>query len=100
MRTVEFDEEKDAVVIDGIAIAGFIDSRPCNTCGALLVYFDTYDASFCPHCNVWKEGRCLDPSCSYCRHRPKRPLDNDVYLPLQPTGAAKEMDAPAGERGR
>jgi hypothetical protein len=63
------------VLIDGYVIDGFVDDEThCRTCGGPRVYYDDYDAFFCPECNLWLESRCDDPGCSYCRNRPDKPL--------------------------
>jgi hypothetical protein len=77
MRTVSEDLETGAVMIDGAAIDGFVSDTPCVVCRTQLVYFDHYDALFCPQCNEWKEGRCRGATCTYCNGRPARPLSGD-----------------------
>lgn len=36
-------------------------------------YNNTYDAHFCPDCDVWLEERCDDIECDYCSTRPAKP---------------------------
>lgn len=63
------------VEIEGHQISGWIDEDVrCKSCSASRIYYDDYDAFFCPECNVWLEGTCRDSSCNYCRSRPDRPL--------------------------
>jgi len=67
--------DKGIVIIDNHRIRGFldVDGRKCD-CGTILVYYDKYDTYFCPKCNKWTESKCNDPSCDYCKNRPKMPL--------------------------
>lgn len=46
----------------------------CTTCEVNLVYYDDFDAWFCPKCNDWIESTCSDPNCKYCPNRPVTPL--------------------------
>lgn len=63
------------VTIDGFEFYGQIEeNKYCSTCKANLVYYDDYDAYFCPNCNHWAESTCQDPHCKYCPNRPKQPL--------------------------
>lgn len=68
------DEGKGLIYIDDVTIAGHIDEQKCKVCGYNEIYYDTYDALFCPNCNKWKENTCKDPDCIYCSGRPKKPL--------------------------
>ena len=36
--------------------------------------FEKHDAYYCPKCNRWIEPICDDPTCEYCKERPKKPL--------------------------
>jgi hypothetical protein len=47
----------------------------CQVCGGRVRYSEPYDAGFCPRCDRWTEGKCHDPTCEYCSHRPARPSD-------------------------
>jgi len=73
MRQIIEHPEDDLVVIDGIRIVGSLEDGPCE-CGSRIVYFDRYDALFCPECNTWLQARCSDPRCGYCVRRPAQPL--------------------------
>ncbi|WML48750.1 hypothetical protein RCG23_00990 [Neobacillus sp. PS3-34] len=65
----------DSVIIDGYEIEGFIDKELCcNKCSTSLVYYEDFDAYFCPKCNLWTEAACDDPDCIYCPNRPEKPL--------------------------
>ncbi len=46
----------------------------CKQCGLLSEYSEPYDAYFCPDCNIWLEGQCLDPECKFCADRPANPI--------------------------
>lgn len=72
---ITIDEDKDActVTINGTMIDGFIDESS-HSCGARRVYYDDFDAYFCPECNEWLEHVCSDALCSYCSNRPPSPL--------------------------
>jgi hypothetical protein len=66
------------VIIDGFEFEGFIDEEQyCNVCGINQIYFDKYDAYFCPKCNHWLENKCGDQDCNYCPNRPDLPLTNN-----------------------
>ena len=39
-------------------------------------YNEQYDAFYNPETREWKEGKCSDPECEYCRNRPdKAPVE-------------------------
>lgn len=67
--------DKGIVIIDNHRIEGFLDinGRKCE-CGTIQVYYERYDAYFCPKCNKWIESKCHDASCAYCKNRPEKPL--------------------------
>ena len=68
-------EVEGVVVVDGLSVPGFlVPETACASCGSQLVHHDTFDARFCPGCNVWLESRCADPTCSFCSARPELPL--------------------------
>jgi hypothetical protein len=70
-------ETDTTVIVDGFEFEGFIDDENlCKNCGNNQIYFDKYDAYFCPKCNLWLENKCGDPDCYYCPKRPDRPLKN------------------------
>jgi hypothetical protein len=72
---VEVFEDNDSIVhINEEMIFGFISDQICQVCKHELVYFDKFDALFCPECNEWAEGVCGDPDCSTCKRRPEMPL--------------------------
>ena len=75
MRTIHDDRTREMVEIDGTPVRGWIGDAECEQCNQFLIYHDAFDAFFCADCNAWKESRCSDPSCNYCRNRPDRPLD-------------------------
>ena len=64
------------VKIGNKIISGFLDAenKRHEDCGAIRVYYEDYDAYFCPKCNVWLESKCSDPKCEYCTKRPEKPL--------------------------
>ena len=43
------DLEDRKVLINGRKIDGWIDDELCVTCGKARIYYDDYDAFFCPH---------------------------------------------------
>ncbi len=64
-----------SVIIDGYEVEGFIDDeRTCNSCKTNEVFYEEYDAYFCPKCNLWTEDTCSDHKCEYCFSRPAKPL--------------------------
>lgn len=73
MKIVEVD---DKVNIDGFEFYGHVDKQRCSTCKSNLVYYEEFDAYFCPKCNNWTESKCSDPNCKYCPNRPLNPLPN------------------------
>jgi hypothetical protein len=74
-RAVTQDSKNGVVIVGGVRVPGSIDDiRHCPHCGSARIYHDDYDSYFCPVCNMWLESACSDPSCSYCRSRPERPL--------------------------
>jgi len=49
---------------------------PCPNCGAdTMIFFDQYDAWACMSCLEWAEPACGEPSCPFCRIRPKNPYE-------------------------
>lgn len=63
------------VLIDDVSIDGFIYDKTCKECGSRQVYYEYYDALFCPACNLWLEELCSDVKCvHHCNERPDRPL--------------------------
>jgi hypothetical protein len=56
---MKIEETETSVIIDGYEIEGYIDKeRNCHICNAHLVFFEDYDAYFCPYCNSWTEKKC------------------------------------------
>ncbi|MFF5993631.1 hypothetical protein AAGS61_02600 [Lysinibacillus sp. KU-BSD001] len=74
MKIVEVKNE-DKVIIDGFKFYGHIEENQfCAACKFNLVYYEDFDAYFCPKCNRWTESPCSDPDCKYCSNRPEKPL--------------------------
>ncbi|KAA0542164.1 hypothetical protein FZW96_21420 [Bacillus sp. BGMRC 2118] len=72
---MKIEETDEKVIINGHEIDGFIDEeRNCNICNTYLVYYEDYDAYFCPKCNFWTEKKCGDTKCDFCAKRPDTPL--------------------------
>lgn len=69
-------ETETSVIIDRFEIYGFINEELCKICKTNLVYYDDYDANFCPKCNHWTENKCSDNDCGYCANRTAKPLSN------------------------
>jgi hypothetical protein len=67
------DVTKGEVTIRDRVIQGLILDEKCE-CGSEKVYYEKYDAKFCPKENKWLENGCSDPGCDYCKSRPKTPL--------------------------
>jgi hypothetical protein len=44
---------------NGRLVDGWQDDYPCDVCGAMDIYYQHYDAFFCPSCNEWRE----EPYC-------------------------------------
>lgn len=68
------DKDNNTVDIDGKKVEGFVLDEVCDTCGSKKVYYEKYDANFCPQENKWIDNNCLDPQCDYCKNRPEKPL--------------------------
>lgn len=52
----------------------------CKTCNHRIYYVFSYDARYCPACNVWTEPRCSTRDvCEFCLKRPARPSDMEGY---------------------
>lgn len=67
----------DKVNINDFEFYGYIDWKQfCSNCKFCLVYYEDFDAYFCPKCNRWTESKCSDPSCKYCPNRLEVPLPN------------------------
>ncbi|MGE7114585.1 hypothetical protein [Lysinibacillus sp. NPDC047702] len=65
------------VIIDNFVFDGQVEQDNfCSNCKFNLVYYDDFDAYFCPKCNSWLESKCSDPECKYCFKRPEKPLPN------------------------
>lgn len=73
MRILE-DIDNGKVIINGVEIDGSIADEKCSKCGNFLILHERYDSYFCAYCNEWKEGKCSDTNCFYCKDRPERPL--------------------------
>jgi hypothetical protein len=72
---MKIEEKDDKVLIDDFEIDGHIDEkRCCSNCKFNLVYYEDFDAYFCPNCNYWTESKCSDADCEYCPNRPEKPL--------------------------
>lgn len=72
---VEENVEDSTVKIGNKVISGFLDvDKKHEDCRTTRIYYEVYDAYFCPKCNVWLESRCSDPKCEYCTKRPEKPL--------------------------
>ncbi|MCQ6282567.1 hypothetical protein [Bacillus sp. EB600] len=72
---MNIEKKDDLVIIDEFEIEGFIDKEQyCSICKFTLVYYEDFDAYFCPNCNYWTESNCGDPRCDYCSNRPEKPL--------------------------
>lgn len=72
---MKIEEKNDLVIIDDVEIEGFIDKEQCcSICKFNLVYYEYFDAYFCPNCNSWTESKCGDTDCDYCPNRPEKPL--------------------------
>lgn len=66
---------KAEVTINREVIKGFIDEKNCSACQIAIVYYEYYDALFCPNCNEWLEPNCEDKDCPHhCDLRPPAPL--------------------------
>ena len=73
---MEIRKDGEYVIINDIKIPGYIADDSCKDCSQKLIYYEDYDAYFCANCNKWKESRCLDFFCKFCKKRPKKPLLN------------------------
>ena len=67
-------ENNNIVNVNDESIVGFIADEVCPKCASKQVYYEKFDAYFCPQCNVWLENHCSDAKCSYCKDRPAKPL--------------------------
>lgn len=47
--------------------------KTCQKCKARLKRSEQFDAYYCPKCREWKEKKCGDRKCWYCKGRPGRP---------------------------
>lgn len=70
-----FTDEKSNVHIGDFECFGFIiNNEFCPVCNSCKVYYDAYDAKFCPQCNVWLEKECFDQFCGRCGTRPEKSI--------------------------
>lgn len=68
-------EDECLVKIGDVEISGWIiKQQMCKFCGEHPVYYEKYDAIFCPTENKWLETACSDNICEYCKDRPVRPI--------------------------
>ncbi len=75
MVAISENEDKCIVIVNGVEIFGWIiKEEKCKSCGDHPVYYDKYDAKFCPQENKWLETSCSDLTCEHCKNRPKDPL--------------------------
>lgn len=52
--------------------------KPKCSCDATTLYNEEYDSHYCSKCRKWLEKQCEDPSCDYCKDRPKKaPLEGE-----------------------
>jgi hypothetical protein len=70
-------EEAAWITIGSDTFEGWIDDVTCEKCNSRRIYYDTYDAFFCPPCNRWLEDICRDATCRFCITRPSRPLRDE-----------------------
>jgi len=78
MLVVTENSDRGVVIVEGREIEGFIDEEICVSCCQFRVYYDDFDAFFCPQCNNWLESACNDSGCEYCSNRPVKPLGLDA----------------------
>jgi hypothetical protein len=68
----------DSITVNDFTLRGFFnpDICICPQCkdSMKIIYYEDFDAHFCPACNIWVEKKCGDPHCEYCSPRPARPL--------------------------
>jgi hypothetical protein len=50
------------------------DPCPSNKCSHELLYCERYDSDYCPICLEWREEKCSDEECKFCRYRPEKPI--------------------------
>lgn len=74
MKIWENKRKGEVVLCGKWKINGFILEVKCEVCNYNLIYFDKYDAEFCPNCNEWLAANCNDPNCSFCNKRPDTPF--------------------------
>ena len=67
-------DEQGMVWINAMIIGNVLEGVH-DLCGTREVYYDLYDASFCPKCNLWLENACGDPHCDYCSIRQNTQLE-------------------------
>ncbi|OPZ85223.1 MAG: hypothetical protein BWY74_03982 [Firmicutes bacterium ADurb.Bin419] len=75
MKIWENKRRREVVLCGKWRIGGILLKEKCEVCDYPIVYFDKYDAEFCPNCNVWLAKNCGDPNCSYCSKRPDTPFE-------------------------
>ena len=49
--------------------------RITHNCEHPRSYCPRFDAYYCERCDVWKEDRCSDPDCEFCKGRPEKPSE-------------------------
>ena len=52
-----------------------------HECGTPIWFDDYVDASFCPACDLWLNGKCSDRECVYCAYRPEKPSQSELPYP-------------------
>jgi hypothetical protein len=68
-------KDDDKLIISDFEFYGHIDqNQSCSDYKCNLIYYEDFDAYFCPQCNNWTESKCSDPDCTYCPNRPEKPL--------------------------
>ncbi|MNC61238.1 hypothetical protein D3C75_1111690 [compost metagenome] len=74
---LRIDKKKRQVIIDDYFRIGgaIIPAMHCKNCESVMIYYDRYDAEFCPDCNAWLSAPCGDSTCFYCNTRPTNPLE-------------------------
>lgn len=74
---MKIEETDTTAIINGYEIKGFIDEQQnCKICSTYLIYYENYDAYFCPRYNFWTEKKCGDIKCDFCAKRLATPLRN------------------------
>ena len=72
---IRWSEEENIIYIGDHKIYCYpMGNEVCQVCGFPKMYYEEYDALFCPVCNIWFDEGCGNADCEFCGNRPAFPV--------------------------